>query len=86
MALGTIVVCPDCIANRSYCIDRVNSFRPAHSVDSIVADAREALARRGELEGMVESAAATARRHDLKGERSAFLEILDRVEELWAAT
>jgi glycosyltransferase involved in cell wall biosynthesis len=85
MALGTIVVCPDCVANRSYCIDRVNCFRPAHSIDAIVADAREALARRDELGEMIESAAQTARRHDLKDERKAFLEILDRVEELWAA-
>lgn len=85
MALGTIVVCPDCVANRSYCIDRVNCFRPAHSVEAIVADAREALARRDELAGMVQSAAETARRHDLREERAAFLEILDRVDDLWAA-
>jgi glycosyltransferase involved in cell wall biosynthesis len=85
MALGTIVVCPDCVANRSYCLDRVNCFRPAYSVDAIVADAREALARTEELAGMVGSATETARRHDLPGERTAFLEVLDRVEELWAA-
>jgi glycosyltransferase involved in cell wall biosynthesis len=85
MALGTIVVCPDCVANRSYCLDRVNCFRPVYSVDAIATDAREALARREELAEMVESAAETARRHDLPGERAAFLEILERVDELWAA-
>jgi glycosyltransferase involved in cell wall biosynthesis len=84
MALGTIVVCPDCVGNRSYCIDRENSFRPAHAVDAIVADAREALARRNELSEMIESAAATASRHDLRDERTAFLEILGRVDDLWA--
>jgi hypothetical protein len=85
MALGTIVVCPDCVANRSYCIDRVNCFRPAYSLDAIVADAQEALARRGELQQMTGRAAETAAQHDLPGERAAFLAILDRVEELWAA-
>jgi glycosyltransferase involved in cell wall biosynthesis len=85
MALGTIVVCPDCVGNRSYCIDRVNCFRPPYAVESIVADAREALVRRAELAGMIESAAEMARGHDLSVERGAFLEILDRVEELWAA-
>jgi glycosyltransferase involved in cell wall biosynthesis len=84
MALGTIVVCPDCVGNRSYCIDRVYCFRPAYTVDSIVADAREALARRAQLGAMIESAGETARRHDLSEERHAFLEILDRVEKLWA--
>jgi hypothetical protein len=85
MALGTIVVCPDCVGNRSYCIDRVNCFRPAYGIEAIVADTREALARRHELGQMIERATETARRHDLQSERSAFLEILDRVEELWAA-
>lgn len=85
MALGTIVVCPDCVGNRSYCIDRENCFRPAFSVEAIVADAREALARRDELAPMIARAAETARRHDLRAERSSFLGILDRVEELWAA-
>lgn len=84
MALGTIVVCPDCVGNRSYCLDGVNCFRPVYSVDAIVTAAQEALARKGQLPEMIESAAETARRHDLRHERASFLEILDRVEELWA--
>jgi hypothetical protein len=83
MALGTVVVCPDCVGNRSYCIDRVNCFRPEYRVDAIVADAREALAHAGQLAWMVESASQTARRHDLSHERAAFLELLGRVDELW---
>ena len=71
--------------DRSYCVDRVNCFRPAYSVEAIAADAAEALSERDLLTGMVESAAETARRHDLHAERSSFLAILDRVEELWAA-
>jgi glycosyltransferase involved in cell wall biosynthesis len=84
MALGTIVVCPDCIGNRSFCLDGENCFRPAYDDGEIVAAAREALARRAELGAMLANAAETARAHDLMDERSAFLEILDRVDELWA--
>jgi glycosyltransferase involved in cell wall biosynthesis len=84
MALGSIVVCPDCVGNRSYCIDRVNCFRPVYSVEAMAAAAREALSHRTELTEMIERAARTAREHDLRNERSAFLEILDRVDELWA--
>jgi hypothetical protein len=84
MALGTIVVCPDCIGNRSFCLDGENCFRPAYDEDEIVAAARQALGRRAELQPMLDNAAATARAHDLMDERSSFLEILDRVDELWA--
>jgi hypothetical protein len=84
MALRTVVVCPDCIGNRSFCIDGVNSFRPAHEEEAIVEAAREALARRDELREMLDNAIETAHAHDLPNERRAFLEILDRIEELWA--
>jgi hypothetical protein len=85
MALRTIVVCPDCIGNRSFCLDRENCFRPAYDEDAIVEAAREALTRRTELRWMLDNATETARAHDLESERKAFLEILERVEELWAA-
>jgi Glycosyl transferases group 1 len=85
MALRTFVVCPDCIGNRSFCLDGENCFRPEYDEDAIVAAAQEALARRSELTGMLDNAAETARAHDLTDERRAFLDVLDRVDELWAA-
>jgi Glycosyl transferases group 1 len=83
MALGTIVVCPDCIGNRSFCRDGENCFRPAYDEDAIVAAAREALARRDDLGPMLDNASATAEQHDLRDERRAFLEILGHVDQLW---
>jgi len=85
MALGTIVVCPDCIGNRSFCIDGANCFRPAYEEDAIVRTAEHALATWRELSPMLENALETARRHNLPSERAAFLEVLERVDELWAA-
>jgi glycosyltransferase involved in cell wall biosynthesis len=85
MAAGALVVCADCIGNRSYCIDGENSFRPAYGEDAIVAAAERALASGAARERLVRAARATARAHDLPGERRAFLEILDRADELWAA-
>jgi glycosyltransferase involved in cell wall biosynthesis len=85
MALRTIVVCPDVVGNRSFCLDGRNCFRPPYDEDSIAAAAREALGRSGELTGMLDAAAETARAHDLPAERTAFLEVLDRVDELWAS-
>jgi Glycosyl transferases group 1 len=85
MALGTIVVCPDCVGNRSFCHDGENCFRPPYDEDAIVAAARQALARRDDLGRLLGNATDTARRHDLRDERRAFLEILQRVDELWEA-
>jgi glycosyltransferase involved in cell wall biosynthesis len=85
MALRTVVVCPDCIGNRSFCQDGVNCFRPDYDEGAIVRAATEALGRRDELGEMLDNATETARAHDLADERSAFLAVLDRVADLWAA-
>ena len=84
MAAGTLVVCPDCIGNRSYCLDGENSFRPAYEEDAIVAAAERALGDEARRARMARAGAATADAHDLLVERRAFLEILDRADELWA--
>jgi glycosyltransferase involved in cell wall biosynthesis len=85
MAAGTMVVCPDCVGNRSYCLDGENSFRPAYEEDAIVAAAERALAGDVPVEDLLRAAHETAQAHDLDVERRAFLEILDRVDKLWAA-
>jgi glycosyltransferase involved in cell wall biosynthesis len=84
MALGTIVVSPDCIGNRAYCLPGVNCFRPDYDEDSIVQAAESAVHELPHLGEMIENAARTARQRDLSGEREAFLEILRSVDELWA--
>jgi len=44
MASGTLVVCPDCVGNRSFCRDGLNCFRPDATLESIAAAAETALA------------------------------------------
>jgi hypothetical protein len=85
MSVGTVVVCPDCIGNRSFCLPGENCFRPEYDEDAIVAAAETALQDEPGLDELRARAAATARAHDIAGERAAFLDILDGVEELWAA-
>ena len=84
MAAGTVVVCPDCVGNRSFCLDGRNCFRPAYSEEAIVAAAERALADEAGHDAMLNAARETAGEHDIAGERRAFLDILDRVEQLWA--
>ena len=85
MAAGTVVVCPDCIGNRSFCLPGENCYRPAYDEDEIAAAAEAALRDEPVLGDLRARALATARAHDIALERTAFLDVLDRVEELWAS-
>ena len=63
----------------------MNSFRPDYDEDAIVAAAERALAGETPTADLLRAGHDTARGHDLDVERRAFLDILDRVDELWAA-
>jgi hypothetical protein len=84
MACGAIVVCPDCIGNRDFCRDNVNCFRPAYDADAILAAIYLALGLPpDEADKMRKQADATVREHSLERERASFLEILERVDDIW---
>ena len=86
MALGTIVVCPDCIGNRSFCLPGVNAFRPAYRFDDMVRDAETAMMLdRPAAEALRRAATATARNHSLDVERERFHQVLANLDALWAS-
>jgi glycosyltransferase involved in cell wall biosynthesis len=86
MALGALVVCPDCVGNRSFCRDGETCLVPKRSRRAIVKAARAVLAASAqELEPMLAAAREVSVAHGLNCERTKFLEILDRVDELWAS-
>jgi len=86
MALGALVVCPDCVGNRSFCRDGETCLVPKRSKRAIVKSALAALAASpAERDPMLASAREESAAHGLTHERDRFLEILDRVEELWSA-
>ncbi|MFZ1025408.1 MAG: glycosyltransferase family 1 protein [Limnoraphis robusta] len=84
MALGSIVICPDCIGNRSFCLPSYNCFRPDYNIRSIL-NAVEAASQLSipQIHRMVTNAQQTANQHSLARERQAFLEILENIEDLW---
>jgi glycosyltransferase involved in cell wall biosynthesis len=84
MALGTVVVCPDVVGNRSYGEPGVNSFRPPYEEEAIVAATEEALGQWPDLGEMIAAGEQTARDYDLPAEREAFLRLLGEAETLWA--
>jgi glycosyltransferase involved in cell wall biosynthesis len=83
MALGSLVVCPDVIGNRSFCIDGENCLRPANSDEEVIRATESALNDHEALQRLVQRAHDTAKRHDLGGERKSFLDVLADAERLW---
>jgi glycosyltransferase involved in cell wall biosynthesis len=86
MALGAAVVCPDCVGNRAFCRDGETCLVPERSARSI-ARASVALLESSpeELAPMLAAARAESATRTLAQERSSFLAVLGRVEELWAS-
>lgn len=86
MASETLVICPDCVGNRSHNFDGVNCLMPEYSLDSMKTSIVRALEMtQTERDPIIQSALHTARKHTIEAERDAFLEILYQVEELWKA-
>jgi glycosyltransferase involved in cell wall biosynthesis len=84
MASGAIVVCPDCVGNRDFCHDGVNCFRPAYDEGEIIAAVQRAIRlSAAEAVDMRRQADVTVADHSLERERASFLQVLDRVDELW---
>jgi hypothetical protein len=80
------VVCPDCVGNRSFCRDGETCLVPERNERAIAKAALTLLAASpSELEPMLAGAREEALRRTLALERTRFLELVDRVEELWAA-
>jgi hypothetical protein len=84
MAMHSVVVCPDVVGNRSFCEDGVNCLRPKFQ-EEVVLEATETALRLGdgEREDLLSAGTQTAARHDLPGERAAFHEVLDHLDDLY---
>lgn len=84
MAMGKLVVCPDCGGNRTYLRDRINGFLPAYGLDAILAAAHCAVALAdAERCAIVANARTTASAYDLAAERRSFLRVLDDLNAIW---
>jgi glycosyltransferase involved in cell wall biosynthesis len=85
MATGTVVVCPDAVGNRSFCRDGDTCWLAPYDLDAIVSRAEAAWTAEADVvERIRRRAADEAARHDLAGEREAFLEVLADLPRLWA--
>lgn len=77
MALGCTVVCPDCVGNRSFCVDGHNCFRPVYNEQALLDCTQMALRMSDAARSVMRGAAVdTAQRHSLAQERLAFQKAL----------
>jgi len=84
MASGCLVICPDCIGNRGFCIDRETCFVPSYTLNSLVDAVKTACNMDAALKNkMLAMSTAKAANHTLDKEREAFLKILNNIDELW---
>ncbi len=86
MMCGAVVVCPDCLGNREYCVDGVNCFQPAFAVDDLVDSVRRAVTlTEDKRHAMLNAGFLTAERHGLPAERLAYkTKVLDCLDALWS--
>jgi glycosyltransferase involved in cell wall biosynthesis len=78
MALGSFVVCPDCVGNRDFCLNEVNCLQPTYDLGSIVASCQDALVRisNGSAESILSAAFHQVHQHSIEEERRLFLRVL----------
>ncbi|HUZ50392.1 MAG TPA: glycosyltransferase [Candidatus Dormibacteraeota bacterium] len=77
MVLGCAVVAPDCIGNRSFCVDHRTALVPEYSADAIVQAISLLLSDALVTRRILAGAAAIVERYSLSGERDKFYRALD---------
>ena len=84
MAVGTFVICPDCIGNRSYCHDMHNCRIPEYSAQKIFEVVANTLIMSTLSRNQIlQNAMQTVNKHSIENESSAFNSILKKLDSLW---
>jgi len=85
MALGVLVICPDVVGNRSFCLPERNCLQPAYQEATIADAASELLAYNASQRLQLrKEALSVAEKYTLSAERQQYHQVLDRLPELWA--
>lgn len=83
-ALETLVICPDCIGNRTFCLSGENCLQPLYTIESLLHTTQQALYMTlQERQTLLNMARQMAWQHSLLEERRSFLEILQQIETIW---
>lgn len=84
MYLHTLVICPDCVGNRSFCIDGETCFLPLYNITAITEATSQALSiSNQQRQDFIERAKFKVVTHSIQHESMQFLSIMNRIDELW---
>jgi glycosyltransferase involved in cell wall biosynthesis len=84
MALETLVICPDVGGNRDFCRANYNCLLPSYQINDIQQTIISALSfSKTQRQLLLENAKVTVQQHALEKERSAFLDILYNLKNIW---
>ncbi len=84
MALGAIVICPDCIGNRSFCLDQHTCLLPNYETTDILQTVNRANALTEQQRQMIiKNAKQQIQIHSLEQEAQQFLAIMRDLPSLW---
>jgi len=77
MYLKTLVICPDCIGNRGFCIDGETCFKPKYNVEKIIQAIKHAFSlSENKQDALLKKGYEISKKATLFSERDAFLHIL----------
>ncbi len=84
MALGALVICPDCVGNRGFMSGR-NAMFPKYELPELIEATETAIVKpERERAAMLEQARATVARHQPMAERAAYGDVLRNLDQLWS--
>jgi glycosyltransferase involved in cell wall biosynthesis len=84
MALGALVICPDCVGNRGYMNGR-NAMFPRYDLRALVEATETAMSMPDrERAAMLNQARETVAHHQPVAERAAYSDVLRNLDQLWS--
>lgn len=84
MALGALVICPDCRGNRSFCIDQQTCLQPEYETSAILAAIQQAkFFNEQHRRALLTRAKQQVAQHSLEQEAKQFLAIMRDIPQLW---
>ncbi|MCB1581817.1 MAG: hypothetical protein KDI92_02055 [Xanthomonadales bacterium] len=85
MALQSLVICPDCIGNQSFCRDSETCIIPeSYTLEAFIQSINLALNMDSSTKHkMLQTAARTSSEYTLEREREKFIDIMNQSDKLW---
>lgn len=81
MAMGTLVVCPDCVGNRQFCEAEANCLMPDYNLESLVSEVlRSVTMDPPTLAGLTSAGKKRQALYGLSKEREDFLQLLETIQ------